>query len=117
LVNLKKPWLSFSAKVAHDLSIPALKVLGAVSPPQTLSWSSFDWRGLHFANRLGPSGGTDKNAELIKAWWALGAGFVEVGTITPEPQTPNPGTILDRDTETLSVWNKMGFPNKGPCTH
>ena len=55
----------------------------------------------------------DKNALHIKHWLALGAGFVEIGTITPKPQKANPSKILDRSLKHLSLWNNMGFPNKG----
>lgn len=108
-----KPWLYLSASTTHDLSAIFLKTYGALRAPRSLKWRSFDWRGLHFANPLGTSGGLDKNAEHIKGWWAFGVGFVEVGTVTPRPQTPNPGLILNRHTPSGAVWNKMGFPNKG----
>jgi dihydroorotate dehydrogenase len=113
LVIIKKPWLLLSAKLAHDLSQPALKLYGFFKSPKPFCWKSFQWRHLHFENPLGTSGGVDKNAETTSAFWALGAGFLEVGTVTPRPQNPNPGNILDRDFSLQAVWNKMGFPNKG----
>ncbi len=112
-MSLKKPWLFLSARVAHELSAIFLKTYGAIRSPKLVQWQSFDWRGLHFANPLGTSGGLDKNAEQVRGWWAFGVGFVEVGTVTPQPQEPNPGHILDRYTPSKAVWNKMGFPNKG----
>jgi dihydroorotate dehydrogenase len=78
-----------------------------------LEWQPRDWRGLHFDNPLGVAGGVDKNASAIQAWWAMGAGFVEVGTVTPRPQGPNPGRIIDRDNTAQALWNGMGFPNAG----
>ncbi|MES2855607.1 MAG: quinone-dependent dihydroorotate dehydrogenase, partial [Bdellovibrionota bacterium] len=66
-----------------------------------------------FSNRLGIAGGVDKNGELIEEWWTYGPGFIEVGTITPKPQTPNPGKIIDRDVDRGALWNKMGFPSGG----
>ena len=71
------------------------------------------WRNLHFSNPLGTAGGLDKNGTLLHGTWALGAGFVEIGTITPLPQLPNPGKRFDRDLSTYSVWNRLGFPNDG----
>ncbi|MGZ6479774.1 MAG: quinone-dependent dihydroorotate dehydrogenase [Bdellovibrionales bacterium] len=79
-------------------------------PPQ---WSPLDWRGIHFPNRLGIAGGVDKNAENIKAWWSLGAGFVEAGTITPLPQKGNTPPVLDRDVDNYALWNRLGFPSEG----
>ena len=44
---------------------------------------------------------------------ALGFGFVEVGTVTPRAQAPNPGPTLVRVTADRALLNRMGFPNKG----
>lgn len=90
-----------------------LRLLGSMSSPAVPVWDSFLWKGLVFKNRLGIAGGVDKNAETLPAWWALGCGFIEVGTVTPLPQEPNPGSIIDRDLRTSSLWNKMGFPSAG----
>ncbi|MCB0349823.1 MAG: quinone-dependent dihydroorotate dehydrogenase [Bdellovibrionales bacterium] len=110
---MKKPWLSLPAGIAYKLSHPLLKLIGLAKSPRTFTWRPFTWRGLQFANPLGISGGLDKNAEYLNAWWALGAGFVEIGTVTPLAQTPNPGKIIARDNKHHAVWNKMGFPNEG----
>jgi len=69
--------------------------------------------GIHFPNPLGIAGGVDKNATQLKAWQKLGCGFLEVGTVTPQPQTANPGKIIDRNFSQKILWNKMGFPNDG----
>lgn len=110
---LKKPWLLLPAKVAHDFSSSALRLWSVFAFTQDFSWKPFTWRGLHFRNPLGPSGGVDKNGELIKTWWAFGAGFIEIGTVTPRPQQANPGKIIKRDNRRFALWNKMGFPNDG----
>lgn len=62
---------------------------------------------------MGIAGGVDKNAEHLKDWWSLGCGFVEIGTVTPRSQSPNPGKIMDRDIHLRAMWNKMGFPSEG----
>ncbi len=66
-----------------------------------------------FANPLGVAGGVDKNARLHRGLHALGFGHVEIGTVTPKPQTPNPGTILWRAPAQEGLVNAMGFPNDG----
>lgn len=71
------------------------------------------WRGIHFPNRLGIAGGVDKDAQNVEAWWKLGAGFVEVGTITPQPQPGNPPPVVDRDLPHEALWNRLGFPSHG----
>ena len=109
-----KPWLWLPATVSHSLAPPAINLLGALSaasqPPR---WMPLKWRSLYFPNPVGISGGVDKNARNISAWWKLGVGFIEVGTVTPQPQSPNPGRIIQRITKERSLWNKMGFPNDG----
>jgi dihydroorotate dehydrogenase len=44
---------------------------------------------------------------------SLGFGFVEVGTLTPQPQAGNPRPRLFRLTEDRAVINRMGFNNRG----
>lgn len=112
-MSLSKPWFLIPPQWAHDLSSLALPLYSLIHGRKTPQWNSFDWRGLHFANPLGIAGGVDKNAENLKDWWALGCGFVEVGTVTPRAQNPNPGKIMDRDLKLQAMWNKMGFPSEG----
>lgn len=110
---MTKPWLWLPARVAHDLSPLFLQAYSFLREPVRYEWRPFAWQGLQFANRLGLAGGVDKDAGSIRAWWALGAGFVEIGTVTPQPQGPNPGRIMARDSQNLALWNKMGFPSAG----
>ncbi len=69
--------------------------------------------GLEFANPVGLAAGLDKNGEHIDAWFALGFGFVEIGTITPRPQPGNPLPRLFRLPEHQALINRMGFNNAG----
>ena len=72
-----------------------------------------DVLGLSFDNPLGLAAGFDKNAEVPAAMLRLGFGFVEVGTITPRPQSGNPRPRLFRLTKDEAVINRMGFNNAG----
>ncbi len=108
-----KPWLWLPTKVAHDLSPFYLQARAFMARPVALEWRPLAWRGLRFANRLGLAGGVDKDGSAIPAWWTLGPGFVEIGTVTPRPQGPNPGKIMARDIPRRALWNKMGFPSAG----
>ncbi len=110
---LTRPWLWFSSQLAHDLAPYSLPLLGKVLSVSNPEYRPFQWRGLEFRNPLGLAGGVDKTGHALSAWQKLGAGFLEVGTVTPEPQGPNPGKIMDRDLENEALWNKMGFPNPG----
>ena len=69
--------------------------------------------GLDFPNAVGLAAGLDKNAAHIDALFALGFGFVEVGTITPRPQAGNPKPRLFRIPEEQAIINRMGFNNDG----
>ena len=48
-----------------------------------------DLFGLHFKNPVGLGAGFDKNARYLTELETLGFGFVEIGTVTPLPQTGN----------------------------
>ncbi len=108
-----KPWMLLSPKRAHDLLPLGLQLLSAFRETDIPEWNSFTWRGLEFKNRLGIAGGVDKDGAMIEEWWTFGPGFIEIGTVTPKPQGPNPGPIVDRDLERRALWNRMGFPSKG----
>jgi dihydroorotate dehydrogenase len=69
--------------------------------------------GLELPGVLGLAAGFDKNAEGIDALAALGFAFVEVGTVTAEPQPGNPRPRLFRLPEDRAVVNRMGFNNDG----
>jgi len=55
----------------------------------------------------------DKDAFGTPGWWKLGAGFCEIGTITPAPQKANPKPRVGRQTEQKALWNRLGFPSQG----
>lgn len=109
-----RPWLWISPALAHKLSPPLLNGLRLFSPSsRPPEWRPLEWRGLHFPNRIGVAGGVDKDARNVKAWWSFGAGFVEVGTVTPQPQPGNTPPVVDRDIAQQAVWNRLGFPSQG----
>jgi len=69
--------------------------------------------GIDFPAVLGLAAGFDKNAVGIDALGALGFGFVEIGTVTGEPQPGNPRPRLARLPADRAVVNRMGFNNDG----
>ncbi len=110
---LFRPWLWLPSQWAHDLAPYTLPLISPFYKVKDKAYRSFQWRGLSFINPLGVAGGVDKSGRSLSAWQNLGAGFLEVGTVTPEPQAPNPGSIMARDLQREALWNKMGFPNPG----
>jgi len=69
--------------------------------------------GLKFKNPVGLAAGFDKDAKLINQLSFAGFGFIEVGTVTPEPQPGNPKPRLFRLPRDQGLINRMGFNNGG----
>jgi dihydroorotate dehydrogenase len=69
--------------------------------------------GLQFPNPVGLAAGLDKNGAYIDELAALGFGFVEVGTVTPRPQSGNPKPRLFRLPDAHGIINRLGFNNDG----
>lgn len=98
-------------KCIHRLpGVPALiRAIYQVEHP-TLHREVF---GLHFKNPVGLAAGLDKDAKLYKELSNMGFGFIEIGTITPKPQSGNPPKRLFRLIEDQAIINRMGFNNEG----
>lgn len=106
-----------SAETAHELT---LEWLGALHRLRLTSLVTdvvpadpVQLWGLNFPNRVGLAAGLDKNADYLDALGALGFGHVEVGTVTPRPQSGNPAPRLFRLPEVEALINRMGFNNHG----
>lgn len=69
--------------------------------------------GLAFPNPVGLAAGMDKGQVLAPAWFRLGFGSVEIGTVTPRPQPGNPKPRMFRLVAERAVINRMGFNNPG----
>lgn len=69
--------------------------------------------GLVFGNCIGLAAGFDKDGDAIQPLLEMGFGFVEIGSVTPEPQPGNPKPRMFRLTEDLGVINRYGFNSMG----
>lgn len=69
--------------------------------------------GLKFKNPVGLAAGFDKDARLFNEFSNFGFGFVEIGTLTPKPQSGNPKPRLFRLKPDEAIINRMGFNNSG----
>ncbi|OBU29243.1 quinone-dependent dihydroorotate dehydrogenase [Photobacterium kishitanii] len=69
--------------------------------------------GITFKNPVGLAAGLDKNGECIDAFGTMGFGFVEVGTVTPRPQSGNDKPRLFRLIPAEGIINRFGFNNLG----
>jgi len=101
------------AEDAHRLAIHGLKFLPPIKPRTDDAKLAVRAFGLNFPNPVGMAAGFDKNAEVPDALLRLGFGFVEIGTVTPEPQSGNPRPRLFRLERDEAVVNRMGFNNDG----
>ena len=101
------------AEDAHRLAIHGLKFLPPIKPRADDAKLAVRAFGLNFPNPVGMAAGFDKNAEVPDALLRLGFGFVEVGTVTPKPQSGNPRPRLFRLERDEAVVNRMGFNNDG----
>ncbi|HPW07499.1 MAG TPA: quinone-dependent dihydroorotate dehydrogenase, partial [Burkholderiaceae bacterium] len=116
--GLARPFLfGLDPETAHDLTLHAL----ARFQGTPLQWAYCNGRvddpvelaGLTFPNRVGLAAGLDKNARCIDGLGAMGFGFVEVGTVTPRPQSGNPKPRMFRLPKADALINRLGFNNDG----
>ena len=113
--SLVRPLLfSLEAETAHELTIAALRRFGCMLPVAPgASAPPVRVMGLDFPNRVGLAAGLDKNGEAIDGLARLGFGFLEVGTVTPRPQSGNPRPRMFRLPAREALINRMGFNNHG----
>jgi dihydroorotate dehydrogenase len=69
--------------------------------------------GLDLPGPFGLAAGFDKNAVGIEGLAMLGFDYVEIGTVTAQPQPGNPTPRLFRLIEDRALVNRMGFNNEG----
>ena len=69
--------------------------------------------GKPISNPIGLAAGFDKQAQGIDGLLNLGFGFIEVGSVTPEPQPGNPQPRYFRLTEDDAAINRFGFNSDG----
>lgn len=98
LALMKIPGIKHLFRALYGYSDPALKRKVA---------------GLEFANPVGLAAGFDKNGLYLEAMSLLGFSHIEVGTITPRPQSGNPKPRLFRLVRSKALINRMGFNNDG----
>ncbi|GAA5140558.1 quinone-dependent dihydroorotate dehydrogenase [Thalassotalea piscium] len=114
---VRKILFQLDPEVSHDLTIKSLKNTGATpfnfAYKQQVPSKPVQVMGIHFPNPCGLAAGLDKNGECIRAFEAMGFGFIEIGTVTPRPQPGNEKPRIFRLTQANAIINRMGFNNKG----
>ena len=89
------------------------KMLAAIYSPTANENLKSEILNLKFENPVGLGAGFDKNARYLRELEALGFGFVEIGTVTPLPQSVNEKPRLFRLPKDKALINRMGFNNDG----
>ncbi len=112
----------FDAETMHKLAFWALRVVLAIPLVQRLSRGllapkdpSLTLRafGRVLDSPLGLAAGFDKDAVGFAQLYALGFGFIEIGTLTGEAQPGNPKPRMFRLPEDRALINRLGFNNGG----
>jgi dihydroorotate dehydrogenase len=100
--------------IETTLRLPVIgKILKYSFKPSENSNRPVEFGGITFPNHLGLAAGFDKDAKHLKLWKDIGFGHVEVGTVTPKPQSGNPKPRLFRLVSDEALINRMGFNNDG----
>lgn len=118
---LKPVLFTLPPEIAHDLGMRMLRAGLGLGPVRSIvakrtsadGVGPVERFGLTFANPLGIAAGFDKNGKAVGPLAALGFGFVEVGTVTLEPQPGNPKPRLFRLAKDEALINRLGFNNEG----
>jgi len=112
----------FPPESVHHFSMFVLNGISATGPGRYFLRKAFSvsdislqtsFAGLSFKNPVGLAAGFDKNAQYIQSLETLGFGFIEIGTVTPLPQSGNPKPRLFRLKKDVALINRMGFNNHG----
>jgi len=113
--NLAMPCVRLlSAERAHNMAIWCAKhgVMPRIRDPPWPILKTQVW-GKDFSSPVGIAAGFDKHGEAVDGLLKLGCGFVEVGSVTPEPQDGNPKPRVFRLPEDKAVINRYGFNSDG----
>ncbi|ODV91307.1 hypothetical protein CANCADRAFT_57589 [Tortispora caseinolytica NRRL Y-17796] len=106
--------LLLDAECAHRFAIEALKYRITPwehsAPPPNLEVKVFNST---LDSPVGLAAGFDKNGEAIDGLFDLGFSYVEIGSVTPEPQPGNPKPRVFRLPEDRAVINRYGFNSDG----
>lgn len=102
----------FDPETAHGLALKALALMPGPGPVTSGRLAGRVW-GLDLLNPIGIAAGFDKNAVAVRGALRTGAGFLEIGAVTPRPQQGNPRPRLFRLPQDGAVINRFGFNNEG----
>ena len=114
--------MRLDAETAHEQTLRMLKLASRSRIINTLENRLLDSKvpslpvkvfGRNFRNPVGLAAGFDKDAIAYNSLASFGFGFVELGTVTPQPQLGNPRKRLFRVPEDCAIINRLGFNSSG----
>jgi dihydroorotate dehydrogenase len=108
------------AERIHDRTLAAVARVGQSRPARAAiaalcarHRASATVAGIQFPGMVGLAAGMDKDGVGTKTWGSLGFGYVELGTVTAQPQSGNDKPRLFRLPASRAIINRMGFNNRG----
>ncbi|MFA7115959.1 MAG: quinone-dependent dihydroorotate dehydrogenase [Bacteroidales bacterium] len=113
---------SFSAETAHKLTFKLLRILAYIPFGRQLARLFYCYKnpnlsrevfGINFKNPIGLAAGLDKNGDYYNDLANFGFGFIEIGSVTPNPQSGNLKPRLFRLVSDEAIINRMGINNNG----
>ena len=119
---LKPILFRFNPETAHNLLFSGLAFLRHVAFARSIIRAVYKREspdtakevfGIKFPNPVGLAGGLDKNGEFYNDMANFGFGFVEIGSLTPQPQDGNPKPRCFRVPQDKAIINRFGINNKG----
>jgi dihydroorotate dehydrogenase len=120
--SLLRPLLfSLPPESAHDLALRSLEI--GLCTETARRWARRRFHrmpcgelrrfGLDFSSPVGVAAGFDKNGTAAQGLSALGFGFIEIGSVTFEPQAGNAAPRIFRLPQDRALINRLGFNNSG----
>jgi len=113
---LRSLFFLMPAEKAHYTTMSLFKIVSKLPFVQTMF--RFEAKttvldGLTYKNKVGLAAGFDKDGKFLDQLYTLNFGFIEVGTVTPKPQSGNPKPRLFRLKKDRALINRLGFNNEG----
>ena len=120
--QLRPLFFSGDAETAHERMLSSVEMFSKI--PGVIPFLSRQFRedlpvlhtklfGKKLNNPIGLAAGFDKDGRIYPVLFALGFGFVEIGTVTPLPQAGNPKPRIFRLLKDQALVNRLGFNNQG----
>ncbi|MCL2098061.1 MAG: quinone-dependent dihydroorotate dehydrogenase [Bacteroidales bacterium] len=123
--RLRKYIFKTDPEAAHKFIVRLLKFSRFIPFSKSVMRRIFSYRdkslervvwGIKFKNPIGLAAGFDKNGEIVNELACFGFGFIEVGSVTPLPQSGNPKPRIFRLPLDGAMINRMGMNNVGATT-